>query len=457
MPTDPAEAIAVHRFSVIAEATNPRLSPAERGPLVRELASRAHLLPDGTARTYSRCTLDRWIRAWKVKGLEGLRPGTRSDAGTVRRHAELVAEAAALRRESPARSSAQIAAILFARHGITVSERTIRDWLAARGLTRQALQSERASYGRFEASRPNEIWVGDVLVGPFVPHPRVAGSVRARLFLFLDDFSRLILHGVWVTHENARAGQHVLRAAIARRGIPEVCYLDNGAPFSAAVLARSCAVLGIRLVHSRPYRPQGRGKVERLFRFIRERFLVEVEATGVATLAELNDKFAAWAESVANARVHSETNQTPIARFLSQGPPAAADPALMAEAFRWSALRVVSKTATVSLAGNRYAVDPALVGRRVECRYDPEDLSRLDVFFEARPAGAGVPFIVGRHVHPAVPQAEQAQPSPTGVDYLGMILAAEEAAAKDGIAYRDLNDTKDSGTQDNDTDDEEAS
>jgi putative transposase len=176
---------------------------------------------------------------------------------------------------------------------------------------------------------------------------------------------------VWVTHENARAGQHVLRAAIARRGIPEVIYLDNGAPFSAGVLARSCAVLGIRLVHSRPYRPQGRGKVERLFRFIRERFLVEIEATGVASLAELNDKFAAWAESVANTRVHTETRETPIARFLSQGPPAAADPALMAEAFRWSALRVVSKTATVSLAGNRYAVDPALVGRRVECPLRP--------------------------------------------------------------------------------------
>lgn len=438
MPTDPAEAIALHRFSVIAEATNPRLSPAERGALVRELASRAHLLADGSARTYSRGTLDRWIRAWRAHGLEGLRPARRSDAGVVRRHASLAAEAAALRRESPSRSSGQIAAILLARHGVTVAERTIRDWLAARGLTRQALQPQQAVFGRFEASRPNEVWVGDVLVGPFVPHPRVAGSIRARLFLFLDDYSRLIAHAVWVTHENARAGQHVLRAAIARRGVPEVVYLDNGAPFSAGVLARSCAVLGIRLVHSRPYRPQGRGKVERLFRFVRERFLVEIEATGVASLDELNDKFAAWAESVANTRVHAETNEAPIARFLSQGPPAAADPALLAEAFRWSALRVVSRTATVSLAGNRYAVDPALVGRRIECRYDPEDLSRLDVFFEGRPAGAGVPFVVARHVHPAVPQAEQPPPVPTGIDYLGMILAAEEAAAKEGIAYREL-------------------
>jgi putative transposase len=446
MASDPAEAIALHRFSVIAEATNPRLSPAERGRAVRDLARRVHAGPDGTSRTYSRATLDRWVRSWRAKGLAGLRPAVRSDVGVVRRHPGLASEAAALRREAPARSAAQIAAILFARHRVAVSERTIRDWLASRGLTRKALQSERASYGRFEASRPNEIWVGDVLVGPFVPHPRVAGSIRARLFLFLDDYSRLILHGVWVTHENARAGQHVLRAAIARRGIPQIVYLDNGAPFSAGVLVRSCAVLGIRLVHSRPYRPEGRGKVERLFRFIRERFLVEVEATGVASLEELNDKFAAWAEAVGNTRVHSETHETPITRFLSQGPPAAADPALMAEAFRWSALRVVSKTATVSLAGNRYGVDAALVGRRVECRYDPEDLSRIDIFFEGAPAGVGVPFVIGRHVHPAVPQADQPPAPATGVDYLGMVLAAEEAAAKDGISYRDLSADTDQGT-----------
>lgn len=437
------EKIALQRYSVIAEALNPRLSPAERGALVRELASHVHTLADGSFRTYSRASLDRWIRAYRAKGLAGLTPIQRSDTGIVRRHPELADDAAALRREAPARGAAQIAAILHARYGVTISERTIRGWLAARGLTRQALVAERAAYGRFEATRPNEIWVGDVLVGPFVPHPRVAGSVRARLFLFMDDHSRLILHGVWVTHENARAGQHVLRAAIARRGIPEVIYLDNGAPFAAAVLARSCAVLGIRLVHSRPYRPQGRGKVERLFRMIRERFLVEVEATGVASLAELNDRFSAWAETVANTRVHSETRQAPIARFLSQGPPGAADPARMAEAFRWSVMRVVSKTAVVSLAGNRYAVDSLLVGRRVECRYDPEDLSRIDIFFEGRPAGTGVPFVVSRHVHPAVPQAQQAPPVPTGVDYLGMILAAEQAATREGIAYRDL------GTDDN--------
>ena len=132
MASDPAEAIALHRLSVIAEATNPRLSPAERGRVVRDLARRVHAGPDGTSRIYSRATLDRWVRSWRARGLAGLRPAVRSDVGVVRRHPELASEAAALRREGPARSAAQIAANLFARHRVAVSERTIPDWLASR-------------------------------------------------------------------------------------------------------------------------------------------------------------------------------------------------------------------------------------------------------------------------------------------------------------------------------------
>jgi len=73
--------------------------------------------------------------------------------------------------------------------------------------------------------------------------------------VLVDDHSRLLVHGRWVAEENTRAGQDVLRAAIVRRGLPEQLYVDNGAPYANAMLERSCAVLGIHLVHSKPYRP----------------------------------------------------------------------------------------------------------------------------------------------------------------------------------------------------------
>ena len=438
MATDPAETMALFRYAVIAEAANPRLRPAERGRLVRALAERVHRQPDGSEVRLSRTTLDRWVYAYRVRGLDGLRPTKRADAGVLRSHPELFEEAAALRRELPARSAAQIADILCARHGVRVPARTMREQLAKRGLQRAALTSEPVRYGRYEAGRPNERWIGDVLVGPWVPHPRAATSRRARLFLLVDDHSRLLVHGRWVFEENTRAAQSVLRAAIARRGLPDQVYVDNGAPFAAAALERSCAVLGIRLVHSRPYSPQGRGKQERLNRVIRERFLLEAEAAGIADLDELNDRFLAWAETVLNCRVHSETGQTPIARFCAGDPPRTADHALVVEAFRWSTFRTVTKTATVSLAGNRYQVDPSLVGRRVELRFDPENLSSLSVYVAGRLSGIATPYVVDRHVHPAVPQASPPVDVPKVVDYLNMVLASYNDEVAGSIAYRDL-------------------
>ena len=432
MDHDQQERIALHRWAVIAEAAGRELTARERGALVRQIAARAHAHPDGSRRTYSRQTIDRWVRAWRAGGLEGLKPAERSDTGLTRAHPELFAEASALRLELPGRSAAQIASILFHRHGVKVSERTIRGQLRRAGLHREALAAGPKTYGRYEAAAPNERWITDVLVGPWVPYPRREGSVRARLFLIVDDHSRLLAGGRFYGHENARACQELLRRTITHRGVPSVLYADNGAPFSNAWLARTCAVLGIRLVHSRPYSPQGRGKQERLNRYIREAFLAEAAHHGIESLDQLNDLFTAWAERVANRRVHAETGQAPAERFGSGGPGRQPGPALIREAFRWSVTRKVTRTATVPLEGNSYSVDPALTGRRVELRYDPEDLARIEVFLDGKPAGAAVPFTVRRHVHRAVPQAAPVPPAATGIDYLGLVAAAHDEEAGTG-------------------------
>ena len=432
METDRQEQVALHRWAVIAEATSDRLSPAERGALVRQIASRIHAGPDGSDRRYSRGTIDRWIRAWRSGGLDALKPTQRADTGVVRAHPELFGEAAALRLEIPSRSAAQIASILYYRHGIKVAERTIRAQLRRRGLHREALEAEPTVFGRYEADRPNERWITDVLVGPWVPFPKIDASVRAKLFLIVDDHSRLLVDGRFFAHENARACQELLRRAITRRGVPDVLYADNGAPFSNAWLSRTCAVLGVRLVHSKPYSPEGRGKQERFNRYIREAFLSEATHQGISSLEELNDLFFAWAEQVANRRVHAETKEAPIDRFERTGPHRQVDPDQLREAFRWSVTRRVTRTATIPLEGNSYGVDPALVGRRVELRYDPEDLSRIEVYLSGTKAGVATPFVTRRHTHRAVPQAAQAKPVPTGIDYLSMVATAHEESAGTG-------------------------
>jgi hypothetical protein len=114
---DPEEARALFRYSVIAEAINPRLSPAERGRIARELAGRAWVTPEGTERSYSRTTIDRWTAAYAKDGLAGLRRPPRTDKGNPRRQGDWLAEAAKLRRAVPARSSAQIVDIIARRTG----------------------------------------------------------------------------------------------------------------------------------------------------------------------------------------------------------------------------------------------------------------------------------------------------------------------------------------------------
>jgi putative transposase len=90
------------------------------------------------------------------------------------------------------------------------------------------------------------------------------------------------------------------------------------------------------------------------------------------------------------------------------------------------------------LFSNRYEVEPFLVGKKVELRFDPEDLSQIDVFLSGEWICPAVPFRIGRHVHPSVPQAPQppAEPAGPGIDYLGLVRMAENKAQGVGeIAY----------------------
>jgi len=222
-------------------------------------------------------------------------------------------------------------------------------------------------------------------------------------------------------------------------------YVDNGSSFVSAQLMRALACLGIRLVHSRPGEPAGRGKIERFFRTVRDQFLVELSTpealAQVADLRRLNELFTAWVETVYHRREHSETGQGPLERFLAPGPPALPTPAQLHEAFLWEERRTVTKTATVSLHGNVYEVDAALVGRRVELVFDPFDLSDLAVRFQGRDMGAAVAHRIGVHVHPAARSAavEQAPaPVATGIDYLALVHARHTTHLADRIAFADL-------------------
>jgi len=423
--------IALHRYVLIREAADPSISPSERGELVRSLAAVEHLGPDGCYVKVSRPTLDRWIRAWRAGGFDALAPKPRRSVPVIPR--ELLDLAADLKREAPRRTAVQIAEIIKASRGRAPSARTIQRHFAMTGLNRTADGRPPKAFGRFEALAPNDLWTGDALHGP------VVAERKSYLFAYIDDHSRLLPGYRWGFAEDTLRLEAALRAGLAARGVPRGMYVDNGSAYSSRWLERACGVLGIRLVHSKPGEPAGRGKIERFFATVRQEFLVEIHLRGAADIAEMNSLFAAWVETIYHRRVHSETRQTPLERFMAAGTPVLPTPADLHEAFLWSEWRSVTKTATVNLFANSYEVDQALVGAKVELLFDPFDMASIRVRCRGREMGTAVPLVIGRHVHPKAKADPTPPPVPkTGIDYLKMIEARHLEETRRRISYSGL-------------------
>jgi putative transposase len=437
--TDRARAIGLFRYQLIREAADAAHSTKERGRLIRAIAAAEHTDPFGRRIRVSRQTLDRWIRDWRAGGFDALVPSPRQ--AHQRTPVEVMELAVALRRENPARTAAGIRRILRTQLGWSPDERTLQRHFTRLGLTGPAADAGPSVFGRFEAARPNELWTGDALHGPVI-----AGR-KTYLFAFVDDHSRVLVGYRFGFAEDTVRLAAALRPALASRGVPEAIYVDNGSAFVDAWLLRACAKLGIKLTHSTPGRPQGRGKIERLFRTVRDQFLVEItgdpEQTGrhvVADLAELNRLFAAWTETVYHRHIHSETGAAPLDRWSADGPFSLPTPAALTEAFLWEEHRTVTKTATVSLHGNAYQVDTGLVGRKVALVFDPFDLTRIEVRLAGVPTGLAIPHRIGRHAHPkARPETPPpAPPKPTGIDYAALIDTAHQASLAHGVNYAAL-------------------
>lgn len=339
-----AQQVALFRYQLICPALDPGLSTKARGRVVRAIAAGTHAGPFGGTHRYSRDTLDRWIRRYRVGGFDALAPSTRQPGARI--DTNMLELAVALKRENPDRTAAQVTRILKASGGWSPSESTLLRLFHRRGLIRPAAEGATAVFGRFEAAACNERWVGDALHGPKI------GGRKTYLFAFLDDRSRLAVGYRFGFAEDTVRLAAALRPALAARGVPGSVYVDNGSAFVDAWLLRACGKLGIRLVHSTPHRPQGRGKIERWFRGARDQFLVEVTdstaaqiaergLTPAAALLELNALFTAWVESQYHHRVHSETGQTPLARWddgwsAAGHSPVMPSPQALTEAFQWS-------------------------------------------------------------------------------------------------------------------------
>ena len=422
--------MALCRHEVLSQylAMKPRRGLKKK--LLEKLAQKTWTGPDGESFTVSAETIRAWARRYRRRGLDGLMDKERPQRGVEALTEEQKDLVCHLKEDVPARSLERIIQIAEKTGQVeegVLRRSTVHRVLQSRGLSKRRCRvADLEDLDRFEADYPNDLWQSDMLVGPWLPDPDRPGKTkRANLFLFMDDHSRMILHGRFGFSENLPHMELVFRRAVQKHGIPRRAYFDNGKVYRSGHVKQLAALLEIyRIVFTQPYRPQGHGKVEALNRAIRAAFVDEVAASSITTLDELNEAFLAWADQDYNRKVHSETGETPKGRW-EQGIDKMrfADEEMLRQAFLWKETRTADKTGVFGLFGVKYQVGPGLAKKRLQVRYDPEALHEVEVWRDNAFVERVRPLQVSaRRREKASEPATDKEKRPPVVDYLGHLV-----------------------------------
>ena len=398
-PADRRRAVALFRYSVIAEALSLPPGSPERRQLLRAKAQRSYEIPGSRRTRVAFETLRDWLAHYERGGFDALYPKLRTDRGRARQLPPEVAELLVqIKERSPHLAVREV--IRQARSQVPPEVRlvpsSIHRLLQREGLMRPSAAEPGGSKDRrrFAYQAGGELWMSDVLHGPKVGCQGSDRRRRAKSYLiaFLDDATRLVPHAAFTLAENAATFLPVFKQALLKRGLPTRLYVDNGSNYRCQHLAVICATLGIQLIHAKPYQPQGKGKIERFFRTCRAQLLPALNDADTRSLDALNVRLAAWVEGEYHLSPHrSLDGDTPLQRWargaanIRQLNPQTDLDSL----FRFRLKRRVNKDRTVSLNATLYEVEAALVGENIVLLHDPS-LPRqrpIPVLHDGRPAG----------------------------------------------------------------------
>ena len=424
--------LALCRYQIISPYIALDPPRGQRRQILEELAAKSWTGPDGEPLHVAAETLRSWIRRYRRDGLGGLKDKERPRRGILALTPEQIDLVLALKREVPERSLDRI--VQIAEQTKLVDPGVLRRSTVHRVLQREGISgrppsaSDRTDLDRFEALAPNDLWQSDMLQGPWLPDPERPGkSRRAYLYAFLDDHSRLLLHGRFSFKGDLPALELVFRRCLQKYGKCKRVYYDNGKVYRSGHMRHIVATVGIQgITFTRTYRPMGHGKIEALNRLVRSAFLAELKASRVTTIDDLNEAFIAFMDLDYNRRVHGETGQEPLARWRAGIDRVEyIDERRLQLAFRWREQRTPDKAGLFSLFGTRYQVGPELARKRIDV-FDPEDLSEVEVHRDSAFVERCIPFEVQQHRRPRpkvadVGEAPEQRAEPVA-DWLGHLV-----------------------------------
>jgi putative transposase len=421
-----AEKIALFRYGLIAPLVLESLPHGEFTRRAQEIAARTYEIPYSRRTAVSVDSLRAWALRYRHGGFEALAPHPRRDRGQPRRLTPQIADLIErLKRENPHRTGVTLLrelALCSDRNSPPLSASTLYRFLQQRGLTARQLLREPA-HRKFEAEFSNQIWQSDLLFGPYVQRPG-GGRRQAFLYAILDDASRLVPHAQFYAHQSLEPFLDCLRQAVAARGLPVRLYVDNGKVYRSQQLARIAASLGILITHTPPYQPQGRGKIERFFRSVREQFLANLDPKLTLSLDALNDRFGAWIEQVYHCSEHSSLGTTPLRRWqrdierVRQLPPSTD----LRRLFFHRLDRLVRRDSTFLLHHRFYEAPAHLVGQTVEVRFDPLVPVDVEIYAQGQLQGRARPVdpVLNAQL-PSAKTSPAAVPKPTGINFVELL------------------------------------
>jgi len=338
----PHERWAQFRFSVIGPLL---AAPPSRGDLqvqLQELAAKKWRHPISEEWTlFGFSTLERWYyRALRSKAgpVEALKRKIRSDHGQYPSLNPQLAQVLAQQHRQHPNWSYQLhadnLAVLVVQDpqlGPMPSYPSVRRYMKSHGLFKRPRRGPAHSPGaqqaelRFEAREirsyeseyVNGLWHLDFHHGSLRVLLSDGQWVYPILLGVLDDRSRLCCHLQWYLAEGARELCHGLCQAFQKRDLPRSLLYDNGSAMIAAETEQGLTRLGILFENTLPYSPYQNGKQEAFWGQIEGRLLPMLEGVADLRLEQLNEATQAWIELEYNRKVHSETGQTPLQRFLN--------------------------------------------------------------------------------------------------------------------------------------------
>jgi transposase InsO family protein len=378
--------VALTRF----KAVNTIEEQVRRGCELAEALREASLCPwpDATGRCYAVRTLEDWWYEYKKAGFAALEPRRRCDHGVFRaidaETGRWLIEQVCLYPKIPVK-------VLYghwAQEGKRLPPlRSVYRYLQRHGYDGKTLLAGRLDTGptkAFAVPHVNDLWMVDFSPGPHIRTPE-GKALGTQLCILVDDCSRLIPFAAYYRNANTAAFLDTLKESVLRRGVPLKLYTDQGKPFVNQHAHIVCANLGVRLLHAKPYHAWSKGKCERLIQTIQRGFesALRIEGHQAHDLRELNQKLSKWIQASYHQRVHSATGLTPEARYhqdLAHIRKIELDPAGVDELFYTRTERTVRKDGTIRIDKKLYEVDLSLRALRVELRFDPFTLRRIEVW-----------------------------------------------------------------------------